>query len=184
MTTAVLSSETASTSRGSDLGLPGRRRRLFFAQIADRRPARRVVSPFDNTADTSTISTSDASTTSSSDDENDVENSSLHRHTGIFSSFYSLKMLEFRLFMQNCTPTPIINFRSRMKFYIRCLLTILFYFTGDDAVTQGAYEAVSIQRHVASAEVHVPPPVPEDQASCSSFKVYLFQITVFTLSIY
>jgi hypothetical protein len=32
-------------------------------------------------------------------------------------------------------------------------------------VTQGAcaYESVSIQRHVASAEVHVPPPVQEDQ---------------------
>ena len=34
-------------------------------------------------------------------------------------------------------------------------------------MTQGAcaYESVSIQRHVASAEVHVPPPVQEDQVS-------------------
>jgi hypothetical protein len=94
LTTAVLSSETASTSRG-DLGLastlPGRRRRPFFARVADRN--RSVVSPFDNTADTN--STSEDST-SSSDDENDVERSSLHRHTGIlilFNVFKSYKSI-------------------------------------------------------------------------------------------
>ena len=76
--------ETPSTSRvdtsSSSSRLQGQRRRPFFARVADRNRTR-VATPFDNSAETLSNSTSDESTSSS---DEDVESNGVtsHLHTG------------------------------------------------------------------------------------------------------